>query len=82
MVTSAIVGLFRVVERIPPGDVALPSWKVPQQIGNRFDYHPLPTPIPCRGAQGLWTVLEDIERQIREAMPDVFGADHTNPRSL
>lgn len=28
----------------------------------------LPTPVPCKGAQGLWTVPEDVERQILEQM--------------
>lgn len=28
------------------------------------------SPIPCRGAQGLWTVPEDLEQRIREAIFD------------
>lgn len=28
------------------------------------DIHRLPTPVPCRGFQGLWTVPPDVEAQI------------------
>lgn len=59
---SAILGLFRVTAHHRPGTTG--PWKVPDAIGNVFDYHPLPTPVPCRGAQGLWTVPEDVAAQI------------------
>lgn len=29
---------------------------------------PLPEPVPCRGAQGLWTVPADVEAAVREAL--------------
>ena len=31
--------------------------------------HPLPEPVPCRGALGLWGVPFDVERQIRRQLP-------------
>lgn len=59
--TSTIPGLFRVTAHMWS---SADPWHVPGQIGNRFEYHPLPTPIPCRGAQGFWTVPEDVAAQI------------------
>jgi hypothetical protein len=32
------------------------------------DVRPLPEPVPCRGAQGLWNVLGDVEAQLGEAV--------------
>jgi len=29
------------------------------------DRRPLPMPVPCKGAQGLWTVPTDVERAVR-----------------
>lgn len=34
---------------------------------------PLPSPIPCRGALGLWTVPAEIEAAIRSASKDVVA---------
>lgn len=31
---------------------------------NLMDRRPLPEPIPCKGAQGLWNVPPEIEKQI------------------
>ena len=42
-------------------------WKDPGSIGWVLsDVIVLPEPIPCKGAQGLWAVPADIERQIIE----------------
>lgn len=32
------------------------------------DIRPLPRPIPCRGAQGLWSVPADVQAQIAEVI--------------
>lgn len=37
-----------------------------------MDRRPLPKPIPCKGAQGLWTVPPDIERQIEDMTMEEF----------
>ncbi len=29
-----------------------------------WDRTPLPTPVPCKGAQGLWTLPDDVERAV------------------
>lgn len=55
--TSMIHGLFRVRGYVT-GDNG--SWHVPGQVGNVLDYVPLAEPIPCKGAQGLWTVPADV----------------------
>lgn len=58
--TSAILGLFRVTRHDQPGRGDLGGWRVPDSVGNVFDYRPLPTPVSCKGARGLWTVPEDV----------------------
>jgi hypothetical protein len=74
--TSAILGVATLTSHVATNVTGLP-WKVLGQHGWVFEYHPLPTPIPCRGAQGLWTVPGDALRQIREALPDVFDVSNT-----
>ena len=32
------------------------------------DVHPLPTPVACKGRQGLWTLPADVEREVRAQM--------------
>lgn len=61
---SMIHGLFRVniYAMGAPG-----GWHVPGQIGNCFEYLPLAEPVPCKGAQGLWTVPADVVEQMRVA---------------
>jgi len=45
----------------------------------RLDVRALATPIPCRGALGIWTapaeVEEEVRRQLRDAVRDIFD-DH------
>lgn len=57
---SAILGRFRVTHNEAPYKGDLEGWRVPAQVGNVFEYEPLPSPIPCKGAQGLWTVPDDV----------------------
>lgn len=57
---SAILGLFRITRTDPPGRGDLTGWRAPDQVGNVFEYVPLSAPIPCRGAQGLWTVPDGV----------------------
>ena len=42
--TSAIVGLFRVTRTEPPDRGDLTGWRVPEQVGNVFEYAPLASP--------------------------------------
>lgn len=64
--TSAIVGLFRVTRNDQPGRGDLEGWRVPDAVGNVLDYRPLTSPVPCKGAQGLWTVPPDVAALVRE----------------
>ena len=57
---SAILGRFRVVRNDAPGEGDLTGWRVPGQIGNVFEYEPLAWALPCKGAQGFWTVPDDV----------------------
>lgn len=66
--TSAIVGLFRVTAHLRS---SRDPWHVPGQIGNRFEYVPLATPVPCKGAQGLWRVPPDVAAKVLEQVPEV-----------
>ncbi len=58
IVTSAIVGAFRVTRVLRPGETSdedgIRGWKVPDAFGWVFDWRPCP-PIPCGGKQGIWT---------------------------
>lgn len=63
--TSSILGLFRVTRHDGPGRGDLGGWRVPDAVGNVLDYQPLTTPVPCKGAQGLWTVPADVEAIVR-----------------
>jgi len=41
------------------------GWAAPGQIANHIELiHTLPTPIPCKGALGLWTVPDNITHQL------------------
>ena len=68
IVTSAILGKFRVLRVLPPGVVedtdGVRGWKVPDAYGNVFEYRRLNQPIPCKGAQGLWRPPEAVEMEI------------------
>jgi len=33
----------------------------------------LPTPIPCKGALGFWTLPDDVEQNIRAQLPERFA---------
>lgn len=65
LVTSAIVALFRVTRADPPGVGGL--WRMADRWGWHVDFRALPEPIPCAGAQGLWTVPELIAVQLQES---------------
>jgi hypothetical protein len=43
---------------------------------------PLRTPIPCRGAQGLWTVPPRLEDDIRYQIPDVYSIPDQRRRDV
>lgn len=70
IITSAILGLFRVTRYVLPGESdesdGVRGWKVPDQIGNVFEYARLREPVRCKGAQGLWQVPTDILDKCRE----------------
>lgn len=67
--SSCIRGLFRVIRNEAPGHGDLTGWRVPEQVGNVFEYRPLTTPIPCSGAQGLWTVGDEVAKAIIDQVP-------------
>ena len=62
IVTSAIVAMMRVT-RVAYRGVGGP-WRFPDQFGWYVDVRPLPRPVPCKGAQGLWTVPDDVSAQV------------------
>lgn len=60
--TSAIVAAVRVVDA---DSEQRTGWDVPGQWHWRLaDVVVLPEPVPCRGAQGLWTVPEDVHERV------------------
>lgn len=66
--TSAIVGLAKIIAADPPGMGDIGGWRVPEAVGNRFEFRPLREPVSCRGAQGLWTVPDDIADRVRSSL--------------
>lgn len=66
VVTSAMLGAFRVTQADAPGVGDLDGWRVYDAWGNLFEWLPLARPVPCRGAQGLWTIPADVLAQMRE----------------
>lgn len=60
ILTSHILGAFRVTRHDAPYHGDTSGWRVPDQVGNVFEYRPLAAPVPCKGAQGLWRVPEEI----------------------
>lgn len=59
---SCLLGHFRVTDYDRSGL----GWAVPGQIGNVLEYVPFAEPVPCKGAQGLWRVPEDVMAKIKE----------------
>lgn len=73
---SAIVGVGRVggFDDRPPG---WSGWAHPEQHHWRFDaVVPFVAPVACKGAQGLWTVPDDVAVTCRVA----FAASKSNLR--
>lgn len=67
---SAVVALFRITRVVPPG-VSGP-WRMPARWGWYIEVAPLPLPVSCSGAQGLWTVADDVAQQVRAQLPTAF----------
>ena len=62
---GAIVAVARVAAFSDPAARASP-WAVPEQEPWRFDrVFALPDPVPCKGAQGLWRVPDDVAARVR-----------------
>lgn len=71
---GAIVALVKLGDVLPPGVEA--PWKVPESAALPFTrVHVLPEPIPCRGAQGLWTPPPDVQERLRAAYAGVSDGD-------
>mgnify|MGYP003522317705 CR=1 FL=1 len=67
--TSSIVGIIKVTGHTNYQHRALwdspMGWAAPGQIANHIELvSVLPTPIPCKGALGLWTVPDNITHQL------------------
>lgn len=68
IVTSAIVALHRVVRFVAPG-IGGP-WRFPDRFGWYVEVLPLAEPVPCKGAQGLWRVPDDVAARVWELAPE------------
>lgn len=52
------------------------AWYNPGSYGWIFDERrPLATPVPCKGAQGLWRLPDEVERLVREQLGAQDQAD-------
>lgn len=65
IVRSAIVALIRVVDVQRPGEGEWTPWRFPDRYGWKLEVRPLPVPIPCRGAQGLWFLDDATDAAVR-----------------
>jgi hypothetical protein len=62
---SAVVAVVRVAALSDPAAKASP-WAVPGHEQWRVDrVHALAVPVPCKGAQGLWRVPDDVVAAVR-----------------
>jgi len=68
---SSIVGVIRVTGYTHPKDMTVRiGWYDGKAIANHIELvHTLPTPIPCKGALGLWTVPDNITHQLETVCP-------------
>lgn len=64
---GAIVALVKIGDVLPPGITA--DWKVDDSAALTLSrVLVLPEPIPCKGAQGLWTPAPDVQERLRAAL--------------
>lgn len=65
---SEITGIIGTVRVYGCGGVKMcfSPWATGPYCWMLSDPVPLPKPIPCKGAQGLWTIPTDIEQQIED----------------
>jgi len=59
---------YRVIERYNPAAASIDWWDYDQYGIVLDNVRALREPVPCAGMLGLWTVPEDIERQVREQL--------------
>ena len=70
---GSIVGVIRVMGHTHSNDIPEHlAWHDGYSIANHIELiHTLPTPIPCKGALGLWTVPTDIQHTLETVcLPD------------
>ena len=70
---GSIVGVIRVTGHTHSNDIPEHlAWHDGYSIANHLELiYTLPTPIPCKGALGLWTVPIDIQHTLETAcQPD------------
>lgn len=70
---GSIVGVIRVTGHTPSNDIPEHlAWHDGYSIANHLELvHALPTPIPCKGALGLWTVPDNIQHTLETVcLPD------------
>jgi hypothetical protein len=69
--TARVTGV--VTESADPWFVGPYGWKLDEVIA-------LPTPVPCRGAQGLWIVPPDVAAQVFEQVKSATTAQKETTR--
>ncbi len=69
---GSIVGVIRVTGHTHPNDIPEHlAWHDGYSIANHIELvSVLPTPIPCKGALGLWTVPTDIQHTLETVCQD------------
>lgn len=67
---------------VPHHGVGCDPWAVRGQFHWELDdVRPLPDPVPCRGALGLWRLPEDVEKAVREQLEAARDVTATTLRS-
>lgn len=71
---SAICGIARVVDIVTKSRSRW-FWRPDDESVNYgwvlADVTPLKTPVPCKGALGLWEVSPDVARKVRRQVPSI-----------
>lgn len=66
--TSTVVAVVRVGGVLLPGRGGM-LWQVPSSWALKLgDVHVLPRPVPCKGAQGVWRLPEDVHQAVVEQL--------------
>jgi hypothetical protein len=69
-----VIDVRRTFLEIPETECAFGDYSPGRYAWLLEDVRQLPTPVPCRGALGLWQVPPDVEAMVRQQLAEVVRA--------